>query len=96
MRFAGSVSVSHPALPGHFPGRPIVPGVVLLTEIERAIAEQLRAEVVEWPQVKFLSPLKPGERYTIEIKFERDHARFRIESNGAAIASGTLRTTARA
>ena len=31
------VAADHPALPGHFPGRPIVPGVVILDHVQQAI-----------------------------------------------------------
>ena len=93
MRFEGSVAASHPSLPGHFPGQPIVPGVVLLAEIERELAARLRVEAVEWPQVKFLSPLRPEQRYTVEIECAREGlVRFRIDHGHTAIASGTLRT----
>ena len=31
------VAPDHPSLPGHFPGRPLVPGVVLLDRVLEAI-----------------------------------------------------------
>ena len=31
------ISADHPSLPGHFPGHPIVPGVVLLDRVLEAI-----------------------------------------------------------
>ena len=32
-----SIPHDHPSLPGHFPGRPIVPGVVMLERVLEAI-----------------------------------------------------------
>ena len=88
-----SIAADHPALPGHFPGRPVVPGVVLLTEIERAVRKNCGAAIIEWPQVKFLSPLAPAQRYTIELEFVSEKfARFRVVSGETAIASGTVCT----
>jgi 3-hydroxyacyl-[acyl-carrier-protein] dehydratase len=58
-----SIAPDHPALPGHFPGQPVVPGVVLLDRlIEAAEAALARPVLVTGlPQVKFLAPLLPGE-----------------------------------
>src|SRR3546814_9281220 len=45
----------HPALPGHFPGRPIVPGVVILDRVLDAIeAAHGPLGALRLPQVKFL------------------------------------------
>ncbi len=75
-----TIPVDHPAFAGHFPGVPIVPGVVLLDEAIHAIVANtgLAATVWQLSSVKFLSPLKPGEAVIIEheqlvngaIKFE--------------------------
>ena len=31
------IAPSHPSLPGHFPGQPVVPGVVILDAVQQAI-----------------------------------------------------------
>jgi len=60
------IRADHPSLPGHFPGAPLVPAVVILDEVLEAL--------IEWHQnfkltgirtVKFLSPLKPEHPFTI-------------------------------
>jgi len=60
--------VNHPALAGHFPGVPIVPGVVLLDEVMHAIFMDTGLTETAWKisSVKFLSPLKPNEVVMIE------------------------------
>jgi len=59
------IPADHPALPGHFPGKPVVPGVVLLDRV-LAVARGL-GPVSGLPQVKFLKVLRPGAEFRIEI-----------------------------
>ncbi|MDB6164384.1 MAG: fabA-like domain protein, partial [Xanthomonadaceae bacterium] len=57
-----SIPATHPSLPGHFPGRPIVPGVLILERVIDAIeAAQGPLGTLRLPQVKFVQPLLPGE-----------------------------------
>ncbi len=86
----------HPAFAGHFPGTPIVPGVVLLDEVLQAIA----AACGHAPQrcaltaVKFRSIVRPGERLRLHIECTpAGGARFELECDGRAVASGTLALT---
>ena len=49
------IATDHPCLPGHFPGRPLVPGVVLLDRVLAAIeAAHGPTGPLRLPQVKFL------------------------------------------
>jgi 3-hydroxyacyl-[acyl-carrier-protein] dehydratase len=60
------VPANHPSLPGHFPGAPIVPAVVILDEIAAALAEwQPDNQLTGMTAVKFLSPLQPDQPFTI-------------------------------
>jgi 3-hydroxymyristoyl/3-hydroxydecanoyl-(acyl carrier protein) dehydratase len=63
MSWQWTVPDDHPAFAGHFPGRPIVPGVVLLDRVVAGIAAALgRPEAgCTVAQAKFLSPVGPGE-----------------------------------
>ena len=81
----------HPCLPGHFPGRPLVPGVVLLDRVIAAI-ELVHGPLgpVRLPQVKFLQPLLPGEPARVELEGEAPRWRFRIVRDAVVLASGEV------
>jgi 3-hydroxyacyl-[acyl-carrier-protein] dehydratase len=91
--FSWPVPVDHPALAGHFPGQPIVPGVVIL---DRAIlfAEQLRgAPVARWQvgNAKFLSPVGPGEVLVFSLQQKPSGAiAFTVTAGERNVASGSL------
>ena len=90
---------SEPFFAGHFPGEPLVPGVVILERVVEEISR--RAGVKRWPQhfdaVKFLAPLRPGDAMTIELEaLDAARVRFRCHSGKTAVATGrvTLRVGA--
>lgn len=87
------VPLNHAAFAGHFPGTPILPGVVLLDVALNIIAEtyQLTLDECEIGSVKFLSPVSPGD--TLAFHHERltsGTIRFEIRSAETLVASGTI------
>ena len=93
-----TVDPRHPALAGHFPGSPILPGVVLLDETVRAL-EQSSGAAPHWTvgAAKFLKPVQPGETLTLECEPRPNGSiRFTVSSAGRAVASGVLRPSAAA
>jgi 3-hydroxyacyl-[acyl-carrier-protein] dehydratase len=63
------VAGDHPALVGHFPGEPLVPGVVMLECVAIAAERAFGARrLIAIPVVKFLAPLRPDERFRIALR----------------------------
>jgi 3-hydroxymyristoyl/3-hydroxydecanoyl-(acyl carrier protein) dehydratase len=91
--FFWSVALDHPAFPGHFPGHPVVPGVVLLDQALHGICQ-----AYGWPEVpchvtacKFLSKVQPGERLRIAYQRQANGSvRFDINGEGRVVATGKL------
>jgi 3-hydroxyacyl-[acyl-carrier-protein] dehydratase len=89
-----TIGANHPSLAGHFPGHPVVPGVVMLGEVMNAIREMAKdkIEFVGMPSAKVMSPLSPGEPLTIRLDQQGDGAtEFTCTTGSRLIASGCLR-----
>jgi 3-hydroxymyristoyl/3-hydroxydecanoyl-(acyl carrier protein) dehydratase len=90
-----SIPASHPCLPGHFPGDPLVPAVVILDRVVAAL-EAIHGELgaLRVPQAKFLQPLRPGQHAGILIEALPSEGarrwRFRVEREGGLLASGEI------
>jgi len=88
-----TVPPDHSAFAGHFPGTPILPGVVLLDTALHAIAAAtgIALDVCEISSVKFLSPAGPGEELLIRHSFSASGSiRFDIVAGMRNIASGSI------
>lgn len=87
------IAANHPALPGHFPGQPIVPGVVLLDRVLSEAERWLQRSVhpASLPNAKFTAPLLPEQDAELQLKLERDELRFNLSRNGSSIAQGLFR-----
>lgn len=92
-----SIRADHPALAGHFPGNPIVPGVVLLDEIIRIVEAAISSSTHRWqilhaPVVKFLRPLLPAQLCAVEFsRSNQGRIKFMCRSRGETVATGELR-----
>jgi len=78
VHFEFRVPHDHPSLEGHFPGRPVVPGVVLLDRVLGVLEAHGCAPVHHLQQVKFLSALFPGETARGRWDLSRSPATFSV------------------
>jgi 3-hydroxymyristoyl/3-hydroxydecanoyl-(acyl carrier protein) dehydratase len=87
-----AVGRDHPSFAGHFPGNPLVPGVLLLERTlecaEAKIGRPLSVSAIV--QAKFVAPLKPDELAQVELRHSATELRFAIRNAGRLIAQGVF------
>jgi 3-hydroxyacyl-[acyl-carrier-protein] dehydratase len=100
------IPANHPSFEGHFPMRPLVPGVVLLSEILVAAGaiEPLRTALGRAPTIevaKFLNPVGPASHLRLSMRLLDDKrpgvapvVEFKITCAETVVAKGRLSPTA--
>jgi len=98
-----NVTINEPFFQGHFPGHPIMPGVLII----EAMAQTSAVMVVETmgrkegrlvyfmtvDQARFRKPVVPGDR--VELRVEKQRARGNVwKFKGEAYVDGTLKAEA--
>ena len=93
-QFNWIVPAEHPAFAGHFPGNPIVPGVVLLDRAILFAEELIGKSGLNWQvgNAKFFSPVRPEEALTFVLEAKPSGSiSFVIRGTERDIASGSLK-----
>lgn len=83
--------MDHPAFPGHFPGNPLLPGVLILDLVVDTYESQVNGIAIS----KFLLPVLPGDILDISIDdLSQGTARFKVTRSTDLICEGQLRAEA--
>lgn len=85
------IPVDHPAFPGHFPGNPLLPGVLILDLVVNTYESPVSGISI----AKFLNPVLPGDVLNISIdELSNGTARFQVTRSTDLICVGQLKAKA--
>lgn len=85
-----TISASHPCLSGHFPGHPVVPGVLVLERVIQAVTVESGGNLEGLRRCKFTTPLYPEQLCTVAWQCDGSQVRFECSSADGVVAQGQL------
>ncbi len=88
-----TLAADHPAAAGHFPGNPVIPGAVLLSETLRLMEIGLGRSLSPYRirRAKFPHPARPGDDLRIEFTASAQSAiRFKCAVRGNTVLVGEI------
>ncbi|VAW92604.1 hypothetical protein MNBD_GAMMA23-2439 [hydrothermal vent metagenome] len=92
------IKKDHPCLAGHFPGNPIVPGVVILDEVASIILQHNRMfKITGFTSVKFTQPLFAEQEVSVELSDKalvctgHSKIKFSVYNSGELMAQGEIK-----
>jgi len=90
------LSAQHPAAQGHFPGNPVIPGALLLSEAVRLIEADLGVSLAPYRirRAKFPSPARPGDEVLIEFSDGLGSIKFECAVKGNTVLVGEVECSA--
>lgn len=89
-----TIAADHACLEGHFPEMPVVPGVVILDRVARAVACSHSAHMTRIVRCKFLAGLAPDTRCTVSLEtLDGQRFAFVCRTQGELIAQGIVEWT---
>ena len=92
------IDADHPAYAGHFPGDPLLPGVVLLDAALRHLADEGRIDAADCEVLwfKFTAPVRPHDRVVLEADEDASGTlRVRLACGPRTVATGAVRSRPR-
>jgi 3-hydroxymyristoyl/3-hydroxydecanoyl-(acyl carrier protein) dehydratase len=94
-RFRVEIDPESPLFAGHFPGHPILPGVVHLALIAEALpaVDGARPAIAEIRAVKLRRPVRPGDALDLMVASPGDGgwSRFELRGEAGTVSGGSVR-----
>lgn len=97
LRAIKNVTINEPFFPGHFPNRPVMPGVLILESMAQATGllafkshpgdpdREVLYYLVGIDQARFKHPVEPGDQLLLEVKMLRSKRRIGVFSCEAKV-----------
>lgn len=90
-RQSACIALTHPCLPGHFPGQPVVPGVLMLdTVMAAAQAHWPGLRFAGVPSAKFLRPALPDQAFELVLRRHDQRLDFDCGDDNGLLCRGQL------
>lgn len=85
-----NVTVNEPFFNGHFPGHPIMPGVLIIEGLAQALGVLVMGDIVDQvpyyatiDNCKFKGPVKPGDKLVYEVEIVKIKGKM-VKASGVA------------